>query len=104
MVSKLSTSSKLKFPSNNFGAQIQLFITLATVAVAIVNFVILAHLSPVSQQLTDFITSVHAYELQNDNQHANFVPASTFNELNDRVDHISTRVDQIYNIVATMKK
>jgi len=84
--------------------KIQLFITIISVAVAIVNFAIAARLAPVVQDLGDLRAEVKADEAQIISHDTKFVSTTTFNGLVDRINHISSRVDSIYNILATHSK
>ena len=90
--------------SNKSATQVQLFLTLVSVAMAIILFVISARLAPLAQSVADLQTDVKADETANVNAHSSFVTKDTFAQLNTNVNHISNRVDSIYNIVATMKK
>jgi hypothetical protein len=94
---------KIGFP-NKTAVQIQLFLTLISVAMAIILFVISARLAPLAQSITDLSTDVKADEAANTAAHSNFITKDTFAQLNTDVTHISNRVDSIYNIVAIMKK
>ena len=96
--------AKTKFFSSGPGTQIQLIVTLISVAIAIINFIIVSRLAPVVQNLTDLTTEVKAYESKNDTEHQSFVKSATFEVLENGVSHISGRVDSIYNIVAQIKK
>jgi hypothetical protein len=92
------------FKNKGLGAQIQLLITLISVAIAVINFFIVARLAPLSTNLSDLTNSVKAYEDANSKQHDAFITQATFEVLLGRVDHISSRVDSIYSIVAQIKK
>lgn len=81
-------------------------ITLGNVVAGIFTYATANQLRPVAQDLL----SVHAQILDlktqltiNEQEHANLVTKSEFNLLDERINHISSRVDAIYNIVATKK-
>jgi hypothetical protein len=93
-----------KFFSSGPGTLLQLVLTLIIASITIVNVVIAARLEPVAASLNDWVTHVKAYEQENQEEHDKLVPVSTFNLLDERVSHISNRVDQIYGIVVQLKK
>lgn len=83
--------------------KVQLAVTLISVAIAIVNSIIVARLAPLAQDIAILKTETQANTVKDDTEHVNFVTFDTFNEVVTRIDHISNRVDSIYSIVANKK-
>ena len=75
--------------------KIQLFITLASVAVVLIGAFITIRLVPLYQSQSELVGRVNALEKQEEKN----VEMETFNQLVNRIDHISSRVDSIYSII-----
>jgi len=86
------------------GPKIQLLITIISVAIAVINFIIVSRLAPLATSLADLKDEVKADEQATGIQNGKFVLKDTFDVLITRVNYISGRVDSIYSIVAQLKK
>ena len=88
------------------GAKVQLFITLGAVALALFNIYLATKLYPLAesdlkQQASLAVMAQEVADLQKDN--ADDVSTAEFNQVVTRLDRISSRLDQVYSIVANRK-
>lgn len=81
--------------------KVQLAITVIGVLITLGNFWIAARISPVAQDIAIIAQDIKANDARDESQHPTFVTKTELDLLVDRIDHISSRVDSIYSIVAT---
>lgn len=72
--------------------KIQLLITLVSVAIAIINFLVVSRLAPVTQDLQSVVKRVEALEEKS-------VSLAEFDQVVTRLNYLTSRVDQIYSIL-----
>lgn len=72
--------------------KIQLLITLISVAIAIINFLVVSRLAPVAQDLQSVVKRVEALEEKS-------VSIAEFDQVVTRLNYLTNRVDQIYTLL-----
>ena len=91
--------ANLKNKVKEWREYILLFVTILEVATIALAAYVSNRLAPLEQNIAVLSQEVKA----NDEQHANFVTKDAFAQLVDRIDHISTRVDQIYQALIRIR-
>jgi len=86
----MSNTEKIKVILTD--GRVQLLITVISMVIVIINFLIINRLTPVAKDLDNLTKRVDAID-------NHYVRDETFEAVVERINHISNRVDQIYGFL-----